>query len=529
MSALPTVGEEEGPFAEQQEKAIAAAAAAEQDQVLPNPWPSEKARETGQEGEGESAKEDVMMVTVPKSAPVGSLKIQSSPRKIPPQKLPPPIQVPPPPAGPERVEGKVKTKGAAGARLTPLWNEVMENASPAVETREGMESEVKGDRSVTQEGGVVVSTRALASPALLPPPPSSGDSLRLEQKSLEVGHSNRDSGMSTLSMTSEATVTHAVVRSAAFVKRAVAERVLVGGVEGEGKGTMDGQEGERGRAVDVRVLTIRPTSRLSIQSSESSGTGSACSSSSFDVEHKTPLTDVEVDVDGDMSPNGKAINGRHIRGEKLTEGKSKPTIVIEPAAPDDEPVSPPPVASACITPSPRYRGWVNKLLSPLKEFIDEKTDPRQHYVDLTEIAEGESGSVFAARVIDSDKLRLLHSSSSSSLAQQPAVAAVTAITTNAAVAIKNVPLLPSGSPKLDELKRELEVLKGVKHENVLSIDQLYVDMVEDALWIRMELMEKSLADVVCLVEAGLMMHERMIARFTNDVGLFFSFGSASIC
>jgi hypothetical protein len=538
MSALPTVGEDgsAGPLADQQEKAIAAAAAEQDDAIsmLPNPWsfPEEekgKEKEIGNEnGIGtdkdgsesgkvkvsETGKDEKEVQRSMNLLPVISLRIQQSPRKLPPQKLPPPLQVPPPPdrdaRRQERAEGRPTTKGAnAAARLTPLWKEVMENASPVVEKPKAIESGIKGeskDRSTTEE----VFTSALASP---PPHPFSGDSLRLtnaavEQKSLEVGHSNRDSGMSTLSMASEATVTHAIVRSAAFVTRAVAERVLVGVAENENRekveGTVQDQEGEKGRA-DVRVLTIRPTSRLSSHSSESSGTGSACSSS-FDLEHKTPLTDVEADVDAVTSPNGKMTNGRHIRGEKVAEGISKPTIVIEPAAPD-EPLSPPPVTSACI--SPKYRGWVNKLLSPLKGFIDEKTDPRQHYVDLTEIAEGESGSVFAARVVDSDRLRLLHSSSS-----QPA-----AIATNAAVAIKNVPLLPSGSPKLVELKRELEVLKGLKHENVLTIDQLYVDILEDSLWIRMELMEKSLADVVCLVEAGLMMHERMIARFANDVCL----------
>ena len=42
--------------------------------------------------------------------------------------------------------------------------------------------------------------------------------------------------------------------------------------------------------------------------------------------------------------------------------------------------------------------------------------------------------------------------------------------------------------------------------------------VEDGLWIRMELMERSLADVVGLVNQGLMVQERMIARFASDVG-----------
>jgi len=156
----------------------------------------------------------------------------------------------------------------------------------------------------------------------------------------------------------------------------------------------------------------------------------------------------------------------------------------------------------------RYRGWLSEVVAPLEEFIDHHTDPRDHYVDLQEVAEGESGSVYSARVVDSHKLTF-------------------PITTQynrgedgggeTLVAIKNVPILPSGSPKLNDLQRELALMKGVRHEYVLAMDALYVNLAEDSLWIRMELMERSLADVVGLVEGGLMVQERMIARFASDV------------
>ncbi|KAF5391711.1 hypothetical protein D9757_001666 [Collybiopsis confluens] len=84
------------------------------------------------------------------------------------------------------------------------------------------------------------------------------------------------------------------------------------------------------------------------------------------------------------------------------------------------------------------------------------------------------------------------------------------------VAIKTVPILPSGSTKLDEVRNELGLLRGVMHINILGMHALYVDLVEDSLWIRMELMERSLADVVTLCEHGLVLQERVIARFTND-------------
>lgn len=151
------------------------------------------------------------------------------------------------------------------------------------------------------------------------------------------------------------------------------------------------------------------------------------------------------------------------------------------------------------TPAPRYPGWVSAVVAPLRPFIDDSTDPRDLYVDLQEIAEGESGSVYAARVKAS-------SPADESLASY--------------VAIKNVPILPSGSPKLEDLKRELELMKDVRHPHVLSMDALYVDLVEDSLWIRMDLMERSLADLVSLVGEGIVVEEGPIAQFASDVSFF---------
>jgi hypothetical protein len=55
------------------------------------------------------------------------------------------------------------------------------------------------------------------------------------------------------------------------------------------------------------------------------------------------------------------------------------------------------------------------------------------------------------------------------------------------------------------------------------MDAFYVNLVDDSVWIRMELMERSLADVVGLVGEGLSLQERMIARFASDVSLLFCF------
>jgi len=48
-------------------------------------------------------------------------------------------------------------------------------------------------------------------------------------------------------------------------------------------------------------------------------------------------------------------------------------------------------------------------------------------------------------------------------------------------------------------------------------DAVNVDLVEDFLWVRMELMERSLADIISLVGEGLMLQDGMIARFASNV------------
>ncbi|KAI0830228.1 kinase-like protein [Trametes gibbosa] len=150
-----------------------------------------------------------------------------------------------------------------------------------------------------------------------------------------------------------------------------------------------------------------------------------------------------------------------------------------------------------MSPAPRYPGWLSAVVAPLKSFINDQMDPRDLYADLREIAEGESGSVYAARVLDT----------SWSPEKEP----------GSFVAIKNVPILPSGSPKIDDLRRELSLLKGASHAHILTMDALYVDLVEDSLWIRMDLMERSLADVTAYAEEGVFIDEKSIARIAADV------------
>lgn len=165
-----------------------------------------------------------------------------------------------------------------------------------------------------------------------------------------------------------------------------------------------------------------------------------------------------------------------------------------------------------LSPFQRYRGWLSEVVAPLEEFIDEAVDPRDYYLDLQEIAEGESGSVYAARLTD----KHLHKLKLPPLIKAQDGDDLTKGRTTL-VAIKSVAILPSGSSKLGDLEKELTLMRGLRHDNVLSMDAVYVDLVEDALWIRMELMERSLADLVGLIKSGLMLQERMMLRFASDV------------
>lgn len=162
-----------------------------------------------------------------------------------------------------------------------------------------------------------------------------------------------------------------------------------------------------------------------------------------------------------------------------------------------------PTESTPLTPDiapEKYRGWLSEVLSPLEEFLND-ADPHKIFTDLQEIAEGEHGSVYAARVIRS------YSSENQSLDDDM-------------VAIKNMPMTPSGSPKLQQLRRELLLMSRIRHDHILSMTNLYVDLTEDALWIQMELMERSLADVLALVAEGLSIDEEIIGRFIHDVSVF---------
>ncbi|KAK0189598.1 STE/STE20/PAKA protein kinase [Armillaria mellea] len=376
--------------------------------------------------------------------------------------------------------------------------------------------------------------------------------------------SNRYSSQSSASTMSTATVTAATVRGVPVVERALVEKNKPAPLPNIG--IREKREDNKGllpspTAADFMGARSRspvgrhPGSPLSSHFGSEEGSGSG-SSSSQSQENQTPTTDADPTLYWDepspdpsktsFSPGPRVVltrsdtfGGVHKEQELAAEEDDedddsnelddsdeeeaevehvnltapRPTIVISSARASLAPVSL--LASSGIlpiSPAQRYPGWLSEVVRPLEEFIDEPVDPREVYLDLQEIAEGESGSVYAATLADDKSPRLKLPPLIKAQDNDNAQNGIKTL-----VAIKSVAILPSGSEKLADLERELKLLKGLMHPNILGLDALYVDLQEDSLWIRMELMERSVADVIGLVTEGLMLQERMMARFASDV------------
>jgi hypothetical protein len=146
-----------------------------------------------------------------------------------------------------------------------------------------------------------------------------------------------------------------------------------------------------------------------------------------------------------------------------------------------------------------------QLFAPLNPYLS-ATDPLVRFSDLTQVAEGQWGPVYAARAREADTSVSGKSSSSGSS---------TGSRFGTLVAVKTIKVEEEGSPKVATLASELAVMANVRHEHVLFATGLFVS--EDTLWVEMELMERSLADMLPLVEEGLVVSEPEVARFTSDV------------
>ncbi|ORY98025.1 kinase-like domain-containing protein [Syncephalastrum racemosum] len=130
-------------------------------------------------------------------------------------------------------------------------------------------------------------------------------------------------------------------------------------------------------------------------------------------------------------------------------------------------------------------------LSLDSSFIDDMVDhadPNDVYTDFVLIAEGESGPLYAAKHAATSRL----------------------------VAIKKI--ARTAKQKLDKIRNELQTMKMSRHPNVVEYINSYIT--KDEIWVVMECMDVSLADVLSVLledQQPQIMTEAQIARTARDV------------
>ncbi|THH13485.1 hypothetical protein EW146_g6742 [Bondarzewia mesenterica] len=368
----------------------------------------------------------------------------------------------------------------------------------------------------------------------------------------------RDSDMS---VASGSTVTHAtIVHGASLVRSATANMVLNPAKRyGKHRGQEEDEIEEIMRAPPIspvfadasRPLDSRPSSRSS-RSSSDSGSASRYGFSGSPRQTLSMTSGSNSQEDGGLKSPGlvylhsplsspSAMKTQFETDIGSADRAAQPSIVVTADVIDNgsssgsikgaltaaSAVSPSSHLSSPSTPSQRYPDWLSEVIKPLAEFIKDVVDPRDLFADLQEIAEGESGSVYCARVIGSAPVPPLATKKIGARKSQLTSPTFPYADASELIAIKSVLILPSGSPKLSDLRRELELMRGIRHPNVLKMEALYVDLMEDSLWICMELMERSLADVLGVEvdeeDEAIIIGERMVARFVWDVLLALSY------
>ncbi|KAI9364709.1 kinase-like domain-containing protein [Pilaira anomala] len=131
---------------------------------------------------------------------------------------------------------------------------------------------------------------------------------------------------------------------------------------------------------------------------------------------------------------------------------------------------------------------VESHLALNSNFIDDiadSADPNTIYTDLILIAEGESGPMYAAKHILSKKI----------------------------VAIKKIP--HTAKEKLSKIRNELTTMKMSRHPNVVEFIACYTT--KEDIWVVMECMDVSLADIISIDPEAPRMSEEHIGRVARDI------------
>ncbi|KAF8315806.1 kinase-like protein [Clavulina sp. PMI_390] len=154
-------------------------------------------------------------------------------------------------------------------------------------------------------------------------------------------------------------------------------------------------------------------------------------------------------------------------------------------------------------------GRSQRLFEPLLPYLS-ITDPLVRFSELTQVAEGQWGPVYAARAKDAAPPLPKSSAASISGSSNASTSRYGTL-----VAVKTIRVEDENSPKVLSLAQEMSIMADVRHENILNTAGLFVS--DDTLWVEMELMERSLADILPLIEEGLSPSEPEVARFAADV------------
>ncbi|KAJ6587623.1 kinase-like domain-containing protein [Mycena vulgaris] len=158
-------------------------------------------------------------------------------------------------------------------------------------------------------------------------------------------------------------------------------------------------------------------------------------------------------------------------------------------------------------------GWFASVIAPFNKFIDKLINPRSHYLDLQEFTHGPGGTpIYVARLAEAQRDQLTLPNHVEVQDQHDLL-----LWRPTFVAIKTVLVIPGGSSQLDKVLCELQLLRDIRCDHILGIDALYVDPFDGKLWIRMELMTRTLSSVIELNTAGLVLSDSKIAGCAKDI------------
>lgn len=205
---------------------------------------------------------------------------------------------------------------------------------------------------------------------------------------------------------------------------------------------------------------------------------------------RSPVSPLDKDLPRPppTAESGGSSGASSSRGSRIANSSKQPSPTLEPTDP--------------------MMMRSRRLFEPLNPYLS-ATDPLVRFSDLTQVAEGQWGPVFAARAKDAGTPAGKSSSSGSGSSH------TSSSRFGVLVAVKTIKVEEEGSPKVAALASEMAVMANVRHEHVLATAGLFIS--DDTLWVEMELMERSLADILPLIEEGLVVSEPEVARFASDV------------